>query len=172
MTSPMSPSIDAAGASGPVFLVGMNGSGTTMLCHSLGNHPDLYGCKRETRVLPHFIAHLHRYGTLADDDNFLRLMRDIYALRAFRQLNGGRPVPLPEDWATMPRDLASIVDTAFRYFAAQEHKKRWADKTPRCMRSTSPRWPVCSRPRASYMSFAMAATRRTRSIDAGTARRR
>ena len=130
MTSPMSPSIDAAGATGPVFLVGMNGSGTTMLCHSLGNHPDLYGCKRETRVLPHFIAHLHRYGTLGDDDNFLRLMRDIYALRAFRQLNGGRPVPLPEDWATMPRDLASIVDTAFRYFAVKEHKKRWADKTP------------------------------------------
>jgi Sulfotransferase family len=130
MTSPMSPSIDAASATGPVFLVGMNGSGTTMLLHSLGNHPDLYGCKRETRVLPHFIAHLHRYGTLGDDDNFLRLMRDIYALRAFRQLNGGHPVPLPEDWATMPRDLASIVDTAFRYFAVKEHKKRWADKTP------------------------------------------
>jgi len=108
----------------------MNGSGTTMLLHSLGNHPDLYGCKRETRVLPYFIAHLHRYGTLGDDGNFLRLMRDIYALRAFRQLNGGRPVPLPEDWATMPRDLASIVDTAFRYFAVREHKKRWADKTP------------------------------------------
>ena len=130
MTSPISPSIDAAGATGPVFLVGMNGSGTTMLLHSLGNHPDLYGCKRETRVLPYFIAHLHRYGTLGDDGNFLRLMRDIYALRAFRQLNGGHPVPLPEDWATMPRDLASIVDTAFRYFAVREHKKRWADKTP------------------------------------------
>ncbi|MGH8607377.1 MAG: sulfotransferase, partial [Gammaproteobacteria bacterium] len=72
MTSPMSPSIDATSATGPVFLVGMNGSGTTMLLHSLGNHPDLYGCKRETRVLPHFIAHLHRYGTLGDDDNFLR----------------------------------------------------------------------------------------------------
>ena len=130
MTSPMSSSIDAAGATGPVFIVGMNGSGTTMLLHSLGNHPDLYGFKRETRVLPYFIAHLHRYGNLDDDDNCLRLMRDIYALRAFRQQNGGHPVPLPEDWATMPRDLASIVDTAFRYFAMKEHKNRWADKTP------------------------------------------
>lgn len=26
----------------PVFIVGMNGSGTTMLADSLGKHPDLY----------------------------------------------------------------------------------------------------------------------------------
>ena len=130
MTSPMSSSIDASGATGPVFIVGMNGSGTTLLLQSLGNHPDLYGFKGETRVLPHFIAHLHRYGNLDNNHNFLRLMRDIHALRAFCQQNGGHPVPLPKDWATMPRDLASIVDTAFRYFAVKEHKDRWAEKTP------------------------------------------
>jgi hypothetical protein len=130
MTSPMSSSIDASGTTGPVFIVGMNGSGTTLLLQSLGNHPDLYGFKGETRVLPHFIAHLHRYGNLDNNHNFLRLMRDIHALRAFCQQNGGHPVPLPKDWATMPRDLASIVDTAFRYFAVKEHKDRWAEKTP------------------------------------------
>jgi hypothetical protein len=130
MISPMSSSIDASGTTGPVFIVGMNGSGTTLLLQSLGNHPDLYGFKGETRVLPHFIAHLHRYGNLDNNHNFLRLMRDIHALRAFCQQNGGHPVPLPKDWATMPRDLASIVDTAFRYFAVKEHKDRWAEKTP------------------------------------------
>jgi hypothetical protein len=132
MTSALSSSREASvsGATGPVFIVGMNGSGTTLLLQSLGNHPDLYGFKGETRVLPHFIAHLHRYGNLDNNHNFLRLMRDIHALRAFCQQNGGHPVPLPKDWAMMPRDLASIVDTAFRYFAVKEHKDRWAEKTP------------------------------------------
>ncbi len=115
---------------GPVFIVGMNGSGTTMLLQSLGNHPDLYGLKRETRVLPHFIANLGRYGSLRDDGNFLRLIRDIYGLRAFRHLNGGRPVATPEDWRSMPRELASVIDTAIRYFAEKEGKHRWAEKTP------------------------------------------
>jgi hypothetical protein len=119
-----------AEAAGPVFIVGMNGSGTTMLLQSLGNHPDLYGFKRETRVLPHFIAHAGKYGSLSDDGNFLRLLRDLYSLRAFCQVNGGRPIPVPEDWRSMPRDLASAIDAGFRYFAVNEDKRRWAEKTP------------------------------------------
>ena len=36
----------------PVFIVGMNGSGTTMLADSLGKHPDLYMFPNEAKVLP------------------------------------------------------------------------------------------------------------------------
>lgn len=114
----------------PVFIVGMNGSGTTMLLQSLGNHPDLYGFKGETRVLPYFIAHAAKYGSLSDDGNFLRLLRDLYSLLAFRQVNGGQPIPVPEDWRSMPRDLASAIDAGFRFFALMEDKRRWAEKTP------------------------------------------
>ena len=38
--------------SAPVFVVGMNGSGTTMLLDCLGRHPDLYAFPRKRGLSP------------------------------------------------------------------------------------------------------------------------
>lgn len=38
---------------GPIFVVGMNGSGTTMLAESLGRHPEIYSMPQESKVLPY-----------------------------------------------------------------------------------------------------------------------
>jgi hypothetical protein len=114
----------------PVFVVGMNGSGTTMLLDSLGRHPKLYGFPQETRVIPHLIASVGQLGDLADDENFRRLWERVRQIPAFRLVNGGQAPPLPANWAEFPRSLAAVLDAMFRYFAAPHEKTRWCEKTP------------------------------------------
>ena len=82
------------GRDGPVFVVGHNGSGTTMLADCLGHHPDLYIFPFETRVLPHFIRKLARYGDLSDVHARQALADDIGKCRAYWKANGRRPVRL------------------------------------------------------------------------------
>lgn len=115
---------------GPVFIVGMNGSGTTMLLDCLDNHPDLYGFRRETKILPYFFSARHKYGDLSFDENFLRLWDDIRQVPLFRQCNNGDIPPLPDNWRELPRTLASIVESIFSFFANKEGKQRWCEKTP------------------------------------------
>ena len=115
---------------GPVFIVGMNGSGTTMLLDCLNSHPNLYGFPLETRVLPYYLERAHTYGDLTDDKRFLKLWQDLRSIVFFKIVNGGEPPPLPDDWAEHERSLASVLDAIFRYFAAREGKRRWCEKSP------------------------------------------
>ncbi len=114
----------------PIFLTGMNGSGTTMLRECLGRHPDIYGFPRETRLLPHLIATLDALGDLDADDNFRALWNRVLEIPAFVMHNGGKPPPLPDNWRDFPRRLQSVVDAVMRGFAAREGKTRWCEKTP------------------------------------------
>jgi hypothetical protein len=117
-------------AGDPVFVVGMNGSGTTMLLDCLGRHPALYAFPRETRLIPYLMARLPDYGDLGQDDNLARLYDDVGRLAVFRQVNGGLSVPRPADWRSRPRTLAAVLDATFEHFAAREGKRRWCEKTP------------------------------------------
>ena len=115
---------------GPVFVIGMNGSGTTMLLRCLDRHPELYSFPNETKVLPYFIKSLPKYGDLRNDKNYLRLWNDLRNEFAFRKVTKGVPPPLPVEWRDLPRDFRSIVDEIFKYFASTEGKIRWCEKTP------------------------------------------
>ncbi len=114
----------------PVFVVGMNGSGTTMLLDCLGRHPALYAFPKETRLIPYLMARQDSYGDLGVDANFRALWDDVRNLAVFREVNGHVPVPLPEDWTSHPRSLAAILDAVFCHFANQHAKRRWCEKTP------------------------------------------
>lgn len=114
----------------PVFVVGMNGSGTTMLLDSLGHHPELYAIPRETRLIPFFYANRNRYGDLNNDTNFRRLWQDIGRIPAMVQINDMKEVPLPDDWRVYERSLAAVVNGVFSDFALREGKSRWCEKTP------------------------------------------
>jgi hypothetical protein len=117
-------------SSKPVFIVGMNGSGTTMLLDCLNNHAELYGFVRETKLIPYFIKRLDSYGDLKLDRNFIRLFNDFRNLSFFRYTNNGSAPPIPTEWKSLPRNFASIVDSVFSYYAENAGKKRWCEKTP------------------------------------------
>ena len=114
----------------PVFVVGMNGSGTSMLADCLGRHSGLYAGTKETRVIPYLIARASQFGDLGDDKHFLELWRTVTTILALQRMNGSRPVPIPENWREFPRNVASVVDGVFRQLARRHGKNRWGEKTP------------------------------------------
>lgn len=114
----------------PVFVVGMNGSGTTMLVDCLDRHPALYGFPLETRLIPHLIRIASRFEPLTDDDNFRRLWRYVTTLTPFRLASGGEPQPLPDGWESCTRDLAGLLNMLFVSFAHQRGKHLWCEKSP------------------------------------------
>jgi len=116
---------------GPVFIVGMNGSGTTLLRDLLNNHPAFYAFPKETKLLPYFIDAIAagKFGDLRVDGNFRRLWETLCNDPRF-QLGRGEWAPLPENWRTLPHDLATVVEHTMRFFAAREGKSRWGEKTP------------------------------------------
>lgn len=115
---------------GPVFVVGMNGSGSTMLADSLGRHPDLYVFENETWVLPWFIRNAGRYGDLEHDFGARRRLADaLGSARAFWQRNSKSPVHVPDAALSEP-GFASVADAVYRHFAAKSDKTRWGDKSP------------------------------------------
>lgn len=114
----------------PVFIVGMNGSGTTMLLDCLNHHPWLYGFPRETRLIPHLIRVAPGYGPLENDANFRALWQYAASLAPFRLANGGEPRPLPENWRACSRDLAGLLNMLLLSFASEQGKSLWCEKSP------------------------------------------
>lgn len=120
----------ATATSKPVFIVGMNGSGTTMMLNCLNAHHDLYGFPRETLVIPHYISRLPNYGNLSDPERFQSLWNDFRSESYFRWVNDGEVPPLPENWRELPRTLSTVIDETFGFFARKHGKQRWCEKTP------------------------------------------
>lgn len=120
----------AGQAAGPVFIVGMNGSGTTMMLDHLGRHPRLFGLSVETYILPHYLLSEGRYGDLEKDANFRKLWDDMRAEYSIRRSNRNRPFELPHDWQQTPRSAAGVFDRMLVEFATREGKSRWCEKTP------------------------------------------
>lgn len=114
----------------PVFIVGMNGSGTTMLLDCLSRHSQVYGYPRETRVIPYLMEAHGAFGTLQDDANFRRLWDYLVNVPAFRMENDDAALAMPDGWQYCTRDLAGLLNMAFLTHALAEGKARWCEKTP------------------------------------------
>lgn len=114
---------------GPVFVVGVNGSGTTMLADALGNHPALYMLPRETRVLPGL---LQRYGVSAPltAEDRRGLVDELRRSKAFWRENGDQAVVLDEQEYQGARNAAEAIAALYLHMARREGKQRWGDKTP------------------------------------------
>ncbi len=114
---------------GKIFLVGVNGSGTTMLADALSRHPELYVLPRETRVLPYLAQH-YPDSILGDLSARRALAHALGRSKAFWQCNGNRSLLLSDEVLAPLSDFASVVDAMYDHFAQLEGKQRWGDKTP------------------------------------------
>lgn len=111
---------------GPIFVVGMNGSGTTMLADSLGRHPHIYSMPRESKVLPYYLQRYGQDGALEDLDARLRLAGRIGREKPYWQSNGKLPIVLRGDELGTP-GFAAVVDAIYRKLMDGSGKMRWCD---------------------------------------------
>jgi hypothetical protein len=116
----------------PVFIVGQERSGTTLLMVMLGQHTRI-AVPEVAWWYPRFRAYLHTYGDLARDDN----LRTLASEMAF-----GLMVPfwgMPENPRTIvdeilsslrERSFAGIYCAMLERYASFTGKPRWGEKTP------------------------------------------
>lgn len=115
----------------PIFIVGMNGSGTTMLADALNHHPQIYIHKIESRIIPYYCQQLGAFGDLQREDNFRKLVDDFANNYAFRVCNDNkRPDIAYEFDALSVPNLSTAIDLTFSFFAARENKFVWGDHSP------------------------------------------
>ncbi len=112
-----------------IFVIGINGSGTTMLAEALGRHPELYMFPQETRVLPYLV---HRYpDSILHNLSARRALADTLGRsRAFWRCNSNQPLVLSDEVLVALNDFSSVVDAMYGHFAQLEGKQRWGDKSP------------------------------------------
>ena len=114
----------------PIFVVGMNGSGTTMLAGCLGQHPDLYMFPLESKVLPFFIAELNRFGDLTSSSNRRRLADELGRAKPYWQANRKSPLILDDGELEGCESFGCVMDRIYRHLAARQGKSRWGEKSP------------------------------------------
>jgi len=110
-----------------IFIVGMNGSGTTMLLDHLGSHSAIFGFPAETKSLPYFILNEAKYGELSVAANFRRLWSELS-----ESIFGGaealrRDIPLPD---LSRQSAAGAFDHVMGHLARSQGKRIWCEKSP------------------------------------------
>ena len=114
---------------GPVFIVGMNGSGTTMLADCLGNHSDLYVLPMESKVLPYYLMQQDRFGNLNKLSARKKLANTLGRSKFYRQSNNKKNIVL-RDEELDGSNFSSVVNALYLHLANQHGKFRWGDKSP------------------------------------------
>ncbi|HEY9536447.1 MAG TPA: sulfotransferase [Kiloniellaceae bacterium] len=111
----------------PVFLLGSQRSGTTMLRLMLNNHPSL-SIPHESAFITICFRRLSQYGDLGQKDNARKLLADVMRHPLVQR---GKLVADPDAILARPiRDYRDFVDAIFRCYADAQGKPRWGDKTP------------------------------------------
>jgi hypothetical protein len=124
----------------PIFIVGAQRSGTTMLRLMLNRHPQLCIPFESGFIVP-FFRRLHEYGDLGTRDNARRLLGDIlrYPLMAQR-----KPLTVDEE-AVLAGPIAGygdLVNAIFLGHARSQGKSQWGDKTPSYVEDLDALWTI------------------------------
>lgn len=110
-----------------IFVVGMNGSGTTMLRDHLANHSWIYGFPSETRSLPYFIKQQQEFGDLKQEENASRLWQQMK--KSVAKSSGPLFASLQPPSGSAAT-AADYFDHIMRSLASSEGKRIWCEKTP------------------------------------------
>lgn len=120
----------------PVFVVGCDRSGTTLLGLLLNQSPDLY-MTLESGFIPDLYRKREVYENFSDAKHRWYLIRDLQTARATSRTSAFSIFDLTDDQAenvlslTAPTDYAGAVSALFRSTAEKNGKARWGNKTPR-----------------------------------------
>ncbi|MGH8596755.1 MAG: sulfotransferase family protein [Gammaproteobacteria bacterium] len=111
----------------PLFILGSQRSGTTMLRLMVNNHPEI-AVPHESAFITEMFDRLHEFGDLAEYANRHKLLQAIEATTLVQR--GGhirdREQILQRPISSYPEFVAAI----FEQYALALGKRRWADKTP------------------------------------------
>jgi hypothetical protein len=114
---------------GPVFIIGFQRSGTTLLRMMLDAHPDLAIPLDTTGLWERYAARLDAYGGLAAPSDVARLVADLLQEERIRlwQLDASAEeiVGLMEGGG-----YADVVAAFYRAYARSRGKRYWGDKDP------------------------------------------
>ena len=115
----------------PIFLAGLQRSGTTLLYAIIGSHPNI-ALTRRTNFWEYFYK---RFGDLNDPENAAQCLS---ALKRYERLAALNP-----DWSSLFEEFWSGERTYARFFGLLEHqharrqgKARWGDKSHNLERHT------------------------------------
>jgi len=111
----------------PVFVVGGQRSGTTMLRLMLNSHPHI-AIPFESDFIPQFYRRLADYGDLGAKENVARLLDDIVEQPFVKR--GKLVRDKAEILAHHPQSYPELIRAIYRVYAESEGKRRWGDKDP------------------------------------------
>ena len=115
------------GKASPLFLLGSQRSGTTMLRLMLNNHSSL-AIPHESAFITLWFEKLGAYGDLSNRENALRLLD---AVSEHPLVKRGKLVADRDAILSKPiRTYRDFIDAIFRTYAESLGKPRWGDKTP------------------------------------------
>ena len=116
----------------PVFMIGSERSGTTLLMAMVGAHPRI-SVPEVAWYYPRFRPYLYTYGDLDNDTHFLTLVEEmVFGLKTPFWGMPANPATIVREIADSVRErsYAGIYAALFGRYAAFEGKPRWGEKTP------------------------------------------
>ena len=114
----------------PIFVVGYERSGTTLLQAMLGAHPNI-AAPPELHYLLRIVELRDYYGDLADDDNLRRAVHDTVNPPLEMLAGCGFDEETLFDTARQAdRSYRSLLQVIMDDFARRQGKPRWSEKTP------------------------------------------
>jgi len=116
----------------PVFMIGAERSGTTLLMAMVGCHPRI-AVPEVVWYYPRFRPYLHTYGDLRQDENFRTLTDEmVFGLKTPFWGMRVNPRAIVDEIvaAVRARSFAGIYCAMLERYAASVNKPRWGEKTP------------------------------------------
>lgn len=116
----------------PIFVIGPERSGTTLLMTMIGCHPRI-SVPEVAWLYPRFNPYLSTYGDLSDPHNLRALATEmIFGLKTpFWGIKANPKTIVDEILAFLPeKSFGGIYCAMLNWYSAQEDKPRWGEKTP------------------------------------------
>jgi hypothetical protein len=113
--------------SGPVFIVGVGRSGTTLLRLMLHHHPEI-AIPYESHFIDEYYDHLADYGDLHDEANLKRLVDAILAEPLLKMWDHTFTTEGVQS-RIRERSLSGVLNVVYEEYAAGKGKTRWGDKS-------------------------------------------